>query len=48
MQLVYQESGFLFAIRKGDLGEGKLPWGFINPSMQKGRCLFTNMELASY
>ncbi|KAI0245681.1 muts domain V-domain-containing protein [Lactifluus subvellereus] len=45
IQLVYQESGFLFAVKKGDLVEGKLPWGFINQSMQRGRWLFTSMEL---
>lgn len=47
MQLVYQESGFLFSIRRGDLAEGKLPWGFTNLSMQRGRWLFTSMELVS-
>lgn len=47
MQLVYQESGFLFSIRKGDLAEGKLPWGFTNLSMQRGRWLFTSMELVN-
>jgi hypothetical protein len=47
IQLVYQESGFLFSVRKGDLVEGKLPWGFTNLSMQKGRWLFTSMELVS-
>ncbi|KAI0005291.1 muts domain V-domain-containing protein [Russula compacta] len=45
IQLVYQGSGFLFAIRKGDLVEGQLPWGFTNLSMQRGRWLFTSMEL---
>ena len=47
MQLVYQESGFLFAIKKGDLPEERLPWGFTNLSMQRGRWLFTSMELVS-
>lgn len=47
IQLVYQESGFLFSIRKGDLIEGKLPWGFTNLSMRRGRWLFTSMELVS-
>ncbi|KAH9994503.1 muts domain V-domain-containing protein [Russula vinacea] len=45
IQLVYQESGFLFSIRKGDLVEGKLPWGFTNLSMRRGRWFFTSMEL---
>jgi DNA mismatch repair protein MSH4 len=47
LQLVYQESGFLFAIRKGDLAEGKLPWGFTNLKPQRGKWLFTSMELVS-
>ena len=47
IQLVYQESGFLFAVKKGDLVEGRLPWGFINQSMQRGKWLFTSMELVS-
>ena len=47
IQLVYQESGFLFSIRKGDLIEGKLPWGFTNLSMRRGRWMFTSMELVS-
>ncbi|KAI0271729.1 muts domain V-domain-containing protein [Gloeopeniophorella convolvens] len=45
IQLIYQETGFVFAIKKGDLEDGKLPRGFINQSMQKGRWLFTSMEL---
>ncbi|KAI0307402.1 muts domain V-domain-containing protein [Multifurca ochricompacta] len=45
MQLAYQESGFLLAIKKRDLVDEKLPWGFINQSMQKGKWLFTTMEL---
>jgi len=45
IQLVYQESGFLFSIRKGDLVEGKLPWCFTNLSTRRGRWLFTSMEL---
>jgi hypothetical protein len=47
IQLVYQESGFHFAVKKGDLVEGRLPWGFINPSMQRGKWSFTTMELVS-
>ncbi|KAI0317904.1 muts domain V-domain-containing protein [Amylostereum chailletii] len=47
LQLVYQDSGFVFAIKKSDLEalDGKLPIGFINQSMQKGRWLFTTLEL---
>jgi len=47
IQLVYRASGFLFSIRKGDLVDEKLPWGFTNLSMQKGRWWFTSMELVS-
>ncbi|KAH9036606.1 muts domain V-domain-containing protein [Lactarius pseudohatsudake] len=45
VQLVYQESGFLFSVKKADFDERKLPRGFINTSMQKGKWLFTTMEL---
>ena len=47
IQLLYQESGFLFSLRKGDLVEGKLPLGFTNLSLRRGRWLFTSMELVS-
>ena len=42
--LVYQESGFVFALKKDDL-EGELPKGFLNVSAQKGRWIFSSMEL---
>ncbi|KAF9805911.1 hypothetical protein IEO21_08898 [Rhodonia placenta] len=42
--LVYQETGFVFALKKTDL-EGELPKGFINVTMQKGRWLFSSVEL---
>ncbi|KAG9310368.1 muts domain V-domain-containing protein [Chiua virens] len=42
--LVYQESRFVFALKKDDL-EGELPRGFLNVSAQKGRWLFSSMEL---
>ena len=41
---VYQETGFVFALKKSDL-EGDLPKSFINVSMQKGRWLFSSLEL---
>lgn len=48
MTLVYQEGGFVFAIKKSDMESiGSLPWGFVNVSMQKGRWLFNTMELVS-
>jgi DNA mismatch repair protein MSH4 len=46
LMLVYQEGGFVFALKKDDLG-GELPRGFINPIAQKGRWVFTSMELVS-
>ncbi|KAI0028854.1 muts domain V-domain-containing protein [Vararia minispora EC-137] len=45
--LVYKETGFVLALKRTDLdaaGSG-LPPGFINVSMQKGRWLFTSLEL---
>ncbi|KAF8439384.1 muts domain V-domain-containing protein [Boletus edulis BED1] len=42
--LVYQESGFVFAMKKDEL-EGELPKGFLNISAQKGRWIFSSMEL---
>lgn len=49
MNLVHQmEGGFVFAIKKSDMEQiDSLPWGFVNVSMQKGRWLFSTMELVS-
>jgi DNA mismatch repair protein MSH4 len=44
MTLVYQDSGFVLALKKSEL-EAELPRGFINVTVQKGRWLFTSMEL---
>ncbi|KAH7920485.1 hypothetical protein BV22DRAFT_1198859 [Leucogyrophana mollusca] len=44
LTLVYQESGFVFGLKKDEL-EGELPKGFLHVSMQKGRWLFSAMEL---
>ncbi|TFK57730.1 hypothetical protein OE88DRAFT_1671924 [Heliocybe sulcata] len=44
LTIVHQETGFVFALKKADL-EGELPRGFINVTMQKGRWLFSSMEL---
>ncbi|KIJ21259.1 hypothetical protein PAXINDRAFT_104273 [Paxillus involutus ATCC 200175] len=44
LTLVYQESGFIFALKKDEL-EGELPKGFLNVSARKGRWLFSSMEL---
>ncbi|KAI9462694.1 muts domain V-domain-containing protein [Boletus coccyginus] len=42
--LVYQENGFVFALKKDDL-EGELPKGFLNVSAKRGRWIFSSMEL---
>lgn len=44
LTLVYQENGFVFTLKKDEL-EGELPKGFINITSQKGRWLFSSMEL---
>jgi DNA mismatch repair protein MSH4 len=46
LTLVYQDSGFVFTLKKDEL-EGELPRGFINVSMQKGKWLFSSLELVS-
>lgn len=46
LSLLYQDSGFVFTLKKTDL-EGELPRGFINVTMQKGKWLFSSMELVS-
>ncbi|KZT09019.1 uncharacterized protein LAESUDRAFT_742230 [Laetiporus sulphureus 93-53] len=42
--LVYQDSGFVFALKKADL-EGELPRGFLSVVQHKGRWLFSSLEL---
>ncbi|KAH9949472.1 muts domain V-domain-containing protein [Amylocystis lapponica] len=44
LSLVYQGTGFVFALKKSDL-EGELPRGFVDVVMQKGRWLFSSVEL---
>ncbi|KAF9482407.1 hypothetical protein BDN70DRAFT_853443 [Pholiota conissans] len=44
LTLVYQETGFVFALKKSSL-EGELPRGFVNVTMKKGRWVFSSMEL---
>lgn len=44
--LMYQESGFVFVLKKTAL-VGELPRGFINVSSRKGKWLFSSMELVS-
>ncbi|KAJ7591554.1 muts domain V-domain-containing protein [Mycena floridula] len=47
LTLMYQESGFVFCIKKTDLDEcgGQLPKGFINPTLKKGKWQFSSMDL---
>jgi len=45
--LVYQDTGFVFALRKTDL-EGELPKGFVNVVLKKGRWMFSSMELVCF
>lgn len=44
LTLVYQESGFVFALKKDEL-EDELPKGFINVSAQRARWLFSSIDL---
>lgn len=44
LTLVYQDTGFIFSLRKTDL-EGELPKGFINVTLKKGKWQFSSMEL---
>ncbi|KAJ8703274.1 MutS protein msh4 [Pleurotus ostreatus] len=44
LSLVYQETGFVFALKKDDL-MGELPSGFINASIKRGSWYFSSMEL---
>ncbi|KAH9923367.1 muts domain V-domain-containing protein [Fomitopsis serialis] len=44
LSLVYQDTGFVFALKKNEL-EGELPKGFINVTIQKGRWLFSSIEM---
>lgn len=47
LTLVYQETGFVFVLKKNDL-EGELPPGFVNVAMKKGRWMFSSMELVIF
>ncbi|KAJ4485332.1 muts domain V-domain-containing protein [Lentinula aciculospora] len=44
LTLVYQETGFVFSLRKSDI-EGELPKGFINVTLKKGKWQSSSMEL---
>ncbi|CAK5271911.1 unnamed protein product, partial [Mycena citricolor] len=44
--LTYQEGGFVFTLKKSDLGEGgALPKGFVNAQIKKGKWVFESMDL---
>ena len=50
IQLVYQENGFVFTLKKSDLeetGKIELPKGFVNVTSKKGKWVFETMELVS-
>ncbi|GJE94158.1 MutS family DNA mismatch repair protein [Phanerochaete sordida] len=42
--LVYQDSGFVFTLKKADL-EGELPPGFVNVTSRKGKWVFSSVDL---
>lgn len=47
-QLVYQEHGFVFSLKKMDLennGTAELPKGFINVTTKKGKWFFETIDL---
>ncbi|PCH39253.1 nucleoside triphosphate hydrolase protein [Wolfiporia cocos MD-104 SS10] len=44
LSLVYQDTGFVFALKKTDL-RGELPRGFVNVTAQRKRWLFSSIEL---
>lgn len=51
IQLVYQENGFVFTLKKTELeetGKVELPKGFVNVTSKKGKWVFETMELVSY
>ncbi|KDQ55011.1 hypothetical protein JAAARDRAFT_181849 [Jaapia argillacea MUCL 33604] len=45
LTLFYQDTGFVFSLKKGDIEGACLPKEFINVTMQKGKCVFSSMEL---
>lgn len=50
IQLVHQENGFVFTLKKSELeesGKVELPKGFVNVSSKKGKWVFETMELVS-
>ena len=51
LTLVYRDSdaGFVFSLKKTDLDDagGELPRGFVDATPQKGRWVFSSIELVS-
>lgn len=50
LQLVHQEQGFVFTLRKTDLeeaGMAELPKGFVNVTERKGKWFFESIDLVS-
>jgi DNA mismatch repair protein MSH4 len=47
LTLVYQETGFVFSLKKSDAESG-LPRGFINPSIKKGKWYFSSLDLVRH
>jgi DNA mismatch repair protein MSH4 len=50
LQLLYQEHGFVFTLRKTDLDESgltELPKGFVNVQAKKGKWFFESIDLVS-
>ncbi|KAF7307828.1 MutS 4 [Mycena kentingensis (nom. inval.)] len=46
LTLTYQDSGFVFTLRKTDLPEGQsLPRGFINAQLKRNKWTFSSMDL---
>lgn len=51
LQLLYQEQGFVFTLRKIDLEEAglrELPKGFINVTARKGKWFFESIDLVRH
>lgn len=47
LTLLYQDTGFVFSLKKKDLYGRELPPGFVNVVMRKGKWVFSSMMLVS-
>jgi DNA mismatch repair protein MSH4 len=45
--LIRQNTGFVFGLKKNEL-DGELPKGFVNVKLQKGRWIFSCMDLVCF